>query len=394
MKKFVCINLIWLVFLSGCWDIVELDESIMVLGVGLSKTDENEYNIVVEATAPSAVAPTEGASAKGRSILLEVKSKTLFDAAREVIRIAKRRLFFTHAHVWIIHSDLATDEDVLYFLDILRREQMLRLNSFLFVTDETPKDIFSVAPIFSNIISEQLTSAMEFVDYVSDYPAVRAREFFRMLLNPIKNGYLPYVRNTLQSNEIHTEFTGAGIFNEGKLVGKLNLRETFGLLWLNDETQGGNITISKDGDKTSFKLLKGKTKIKPHLDGERLQVDIHVKARGKLADQNVRHVESINEWIKQFSELIEERIEKDMRHALHILQHDLKTDATAIGLNVYRKQPDAFKQVSDRWDEVFADADVRIHVETIILDKGLIERPGYRQEKPLKKNPYQLNKGR
>src|SRR5699024_11861588 len=111
----------------------------------------------------------------------------------------------------------------LYFLDILRRELMLRLNSYLFVTDEEPIYVFSVDTIFSNIISEQLTSGMEFVDYVSDYPSVRAREFFRMMLNPVRNGYLPNIRNIKQQDEIHTEFTGAAIFNEGKLVGRLNL---------------------------------------------------------------------------------------------------------------------------------------------------------------------------
>src|SRR5699024_7286654 len=115
MKKFICIGLILPLILSGCGDVVELDEAMMVPGIGISKTDEQEYNIIVEAVAPSDVAPTE-MSMKGRSSLLEAKSQTLFDAAREVIRIAKRRLFFTHANVWVIHSDLAADEDALYFL--------------------------------------------------------------------------------------------------------------------------------------------------------------------------------------------------------------------------------------------------------------------------------------
>src|SRR5699024_2967925 len=393
MKKFICIGLILPLLLSGCWDVVELDEAIMVLGIGISKTDDQEYNIIVEAVAPSDVAPTE-MSMKGRSILLEVKSQTLFDAAREVIRIAKRRLFFTHANVWVIHSDLAADEDALYFLDILRREQMLRLNSYLFVTDEEPIDVFSVDPIFSNIISEQLTSVMEFVDYVSDYPSVRAREFFRMMLNPVRNGYLPNIRNIKQHDEIHTEFTGAAIFNEGKLVGRLNLKETFGLLWLNDETQGGNISLSSGGEDASFKLLQGKTTVEDELDGENLDVDLYVEAERKLADQNVHYVESINEWIDTFSQAISNRIENDMQNTLNKLQDELKTDATLIGLNVYRKQPDAFKKVSDRWDEIVADAEVGIHVDTKIFDKGLIERPGYHQEKPMKQNPYNLNKGR
>src|SRR5690625_4456349 len=206
-RIFVASLLVLFLLLSGCWDSVEIDESIMVVGIGVSKLDD-EYEIVLEAIAPADVNPSES-SIEGENVLLETKSETLYDAAREIIRIAKRRLFFTHAEVWVIHSDLAAEEDMLKFLDILRREQMLRLNSFIFISNNQPKDIFSTDFTFSNILSEELISGIEFSNYVSDYPSVRARDYFKRMLSPLRTGYLPTIEIFEQNDETLSRLTGS-----------------------------------------------------------------------------------------------------------------------------------------------------------------------------------------
>lgn len=381
--------IIFLVFLSGCWDSVELDESIMVVGIGLSKKD-NKYDIVIEALAPSAISPTETAI-EGRSIILKGTSETLFDAARDVIKTAKRRLFFTHAEVWVIHNELAAEEDMLQFLDILRREQMLRLNSFLFVTDKDPEEILTTHSTFSNIISEELISGLEYVRYTSDYPSVKARDYFKMLLSPLRNGYLPFITTVEQNNEILSQFIGSAIFKDGQMVGQLDEHESFGLLWLNNEIQGGNITVTINDEKASFKLIRGDTDIHTQLTEDQLTVDINVSAEGTLADQNL-YVESINEWIKDFSQLISEQIADDINRSLQKLQKEFRTDATYIGINVYRKQPHLFNKVKEDWDDIFAEANIQVNVDTKVINKGLIEQPGYHFEKPGRHNPYQLQK--
>ena len=373
--------------LSGCWDSVELDESIMVVGVGVDKDDDG-YNFIIEAIAPSDISPTE-LTIEGDSILLEAKSETFFNAARDIIRIAKRRLFFTHTDVWVIDADLAMNEDVLSFLDIIRREQMLRLNSYLFISDDPPKEIFSTDYTFSKILSEELLSGVEYAEYVSDYPSVRARDFFKRLLSPLRSGYLPTIKTIEQNGKKLSQLTGSAIFNSGYMVGKLNARESLGLMWLNDEVQGGSITLSFDDDsKASFKLIRSKVNIDTKLDGNDLTVDMHVKAEGNLADQFVQ-VESINEWIKNFEKKVSEHIQEDIRLALQKLQNEYNTDATLIGVNAYRKQTKQFNQVIDHWDDVFSEATINLKVDTKVTDKGLIEGPGYQDQKQNK--IYQFN---
>src|SRR5690625_2884767 len=150
--KYMMIILFTLI-ITGCWDSVELDETIMVVGVGVSK-DKYDYHVVFEVISPSEVNDTSGEIIH-KSELLEIKSNSLKDASRELISFAKRRLFFTHTNIWIIHEEIAKSEDILIFLDILRRDNMIRLNSHLFITNVLPKEIFSTDNIFSEISSEE-----------------------------------------------------------------------------------------------------------------------------------------------------------------------------------------------------------------------------------------------
>src|SRR5690625_1765759 len=375
-----------IILLSGCWDSVELDESIMVVGVGISKQDD-EYQIIFEAITPSEINPDE-MTVEGESTLLQTKGSTLFDAAREIIRIAKRRLFFTHAEVWIIQSDLASEEDMLLFLDVLRREQMLRLNSFLFISNDEPAEIFTSDFTFSNILSEELISGIEFNEYVSDYPAVRARDFFKRLLSPLRTGYLPTIQTTKQNEKVLSQLSGSAIFKKGKMVGVLNPSESSGLKWLNNEVHGGNITVKVGDSAASFKLINGNMGLETQLQGDKLTVDIDIKAEGSLADQIIQ-VNSLDEWIDKFKDKVNQSIKADIHKALQKLQKEYKTDATLIGLETYRKQPDQFNQVQDKWDDVFAEATIHIHVDTVINNKGLIDSPGYQFPEQKQRNPHQ-----
>lgn len=390
--KYMMIILFTLI-ITGCWDSVELDEAIMVVGVGVSK-DKDDYHVVFEVISPSEVNDTSGEIIH-KSELLEIKSNSLKDASRELISFAKRRLFFTHTNIWIIHEEIAKSEDILIFLDILRRDNMIRLNSHLFITNVLPKEIFSTDNIFSEISSEEILSSVEYAKYVSRYPTGKTRDFMRSMLSPLNNGLLPTITTIKDDGKILSKLTGAAVFKEGKMVGQLNERDTFGLLWVNKEAEGGTITISNDeiGGNASLKLKNSHINLETELQGETLFVYIHAKAVGSLADQQIK-TSSIDKWSKTFAEKISEKIEADIESTLNKLQKEFKTDVTNIGRQTYRQQVHEFNKVKDNWGNVFSNAKVLIDVETVITDKGLIEEPGYQPAEKNKQKIYRFKRNK
>lgn len=387
MKKNSCfILLLNMLLLSGCWDSTELEESSMVLGIGVSKQDE-EYQLVIEAIHPPEVKPSD-APGEGESIILETKAKTLPDAVREMTRVSKRRNLFTHTEVWIINSNLAKDENILEFLDLLRREDMMRLNSYLIITNEDPIDVFSSDPLFNEIITEGIVAGLEYKSYVSGYPEVRTKDFVKMLKTPLNNGYLPFIKIVEEKDKILREFEGTAIFKEMKMAGLLNSVETEGLLWLNDRYERGIISI-EDGDiSASYRVLNSDTDINLNWNSNYFDAEFQVHIEGDLAELKNLQVDSLNEWMKYFENKIEKQIENKMKATLQKLQNDLETDATPLGLRAYRSYPEQFNQVSKDWNDFFSEATIKVNVDAKVTRKGFINDSSEDSKKQKNKIPY------
>src|SRR5690606_17173575 len=117
----------FLFLLMGCWSSQELDNSALVHGIGLDKSD-GKLRISVEIIKPTGASEQgggEGGGGNGQHILLERDADSIIQGTRALIRDAKRRLYFDHARLWVIGEELAK-EDFIGYLDESRRDQMFR----------------------------------------------------------------------------------------------------------------------------------------------------------------------------------------------------------------------------------------------------------------------------
>lgn len=366
---------------SGCWDSIELDKSTMVTGVGLG-LEEDKIVFSIETLTPT----SEASSLKetgGSHIVLSKNVDTLLEGSRELIRITKRRVFFSHAQAWIIQDELASKQNLSLLLDVLKREQMLRLNSYIFITGGKPADILNSSPLYNNVSSVELVSGLEQIQFTSDYPAVKARQLFKWLMGPTGNGFLPIVETVNQGGKTLTEITGTAILKDGKLVGTLSPHESSGFLWLVQEAKGGYITLKLNQGKSSVEIYQGKTDINPTLEGENLSVNVNIKVNATLSGQILTIDEPIDQWMIKIGNMASQNIKQHVEAALTKLQKEFKTDATSIGVETYRRQPQAFRKVQDRWDEIFSNAKINVKAHVAMKRKGLSEYP----EKPLKQKP-------
>lgn len=381
-KRILCL-LPLLFLLSGCWSNVEINETVMAVGTGFNKKDD-ELKITVEIMKPEISA--SGQSVK--SMLIEETGPTVLEVARKLIRQAKRRVVFTHNRVWIIQESVAKDT-IIVPLDILKRDQMLRLNSFIFVTPKDPKIILSTPTLIENLVSMELASSMEFVKYTAEFIPMDLESFFESLAGPMHSTVVPIITNRkISEKEWLTELVGSAVIKGDKMIGKLTSNETEGLQWLRGAKKGGALTTKIDGKYASFEVNKVSVECNPELKKSKLDVTYVIKAKGFLGDMPPNQVVDEN-FIGEFEDRIEQELIKTLRNTLEILQKELKTDVTNIGLDTYRKYPGQWKELQKQWHEkTFADADIKLDVQVIVSHKGLSKRSlGGTHEKP-QYNPY------
>jgi len=385
MKRMLILILSTL-FLSGCWSSLELDDTALVYGLGLSKQND-KLLATVEVIRPGD-ADGEGAAA-GESIILEIEADTLIEASRELIRVVKRRLSWEHNRVWIINEELARDEELIGYLDSGRRDEMFRINSYIFVTKDDPIDILSTPTLYDDLSSGEIVSALGKRQFLSGFADVRFYDLFKHLEGPLPHGYLPMINKIDNSEQTYTEINGTAVLKDGKMIGELTDLETVGLNVLHNEAEGGYTKVDVPGGKVSLEILTSETTIEPVLRENELEVDIDVAIHATLAD-NITTKEVTEEWISQVEEKNSQTSKNFIEMVLEKLQEEHKTDITGIGMETYRKYPKEWKHVKDDWDDIFSEAEISIDVTTTIDHQGLIHKSLERNHERPFNNPYQF----
>lgn len=377
-----------LLLLTGCWNNQEIDNEALVHGVGMNKSgDEFIFNVeIIKPGTHFGQSPSEEQGA-GEHIILDIESDSLLNGARELIRKAKRRLYFGHTRVWIIGEKMAK-ENSLRTLDVIRRDQMNRINSYVFITKNDPREILNTPTLYENLSAIEVVSALEQTKFISEYTPIKLYELFRLAEGPLKNAYVPMIKVTEDAGQMITELDGTAVIKNEKMVGRLTPDESMGLTWLLNQVEGGSITVGLDrNEKVALEITKSKTKIEPHLNGENLNVGVTVNIEGTLGDNITPH-DPTEHWFKEIEEKISNKVEHDIRSTLNKLQDDLKTDITCIGIKTYRKYPKEWQNIHSQWNEVFSNASISLNVNVNFDHQGLIQKSIKNREKKPNNVPF------
>lgn len=309
-----------------------------------------------------------------RNKVITLRANSFFEASRNLIRLIKRRLVYTHTDAWIFGKRLSRSDKFLPVLTVLQRDQIMRPRSYMFITKEPPTNILEAMPIYDELVPAELFTASKNFKFSTMFLPVRVEDFFDRIEGPLRTAVLPIITLHEEEKQTLAELLGTAIINKDKMVGELNQKETFGFLWLIDELQNGIITIQDEHSKgeISAKLQGGKTAITPILKDGKLRADITIHTDAIISDYP-SEVTMTKERIKDLEREVSAEINKNVKHTLVKLQKEYKTDATNIGKLTYRKFPKEWHRVKDHWNKVFTNAEISVTVHTTIINTGMSE---------------------
>ncbi|TMN22944.1 Ger(x)C family spore germination protein [Lentibacillus cibarius] len=384
--------------LAGCWSNQELDDTVLVEGVGIGKGTNGDLQLVVELIKPTGQTGGSESEEQGSelSLVLDNTGDTLLEIARDFIRYSKRRLNFTHSLIWIVENDLAKKKEFTKALDILRRDKMLRLNSFLFISeaDSDLTDILSTPTLYEDLTSTELVSALEQTQFSMHYATIKLREFYELLEEPINSAYVPVIKTKQVGEQTITVIEGTAVIRDNRMIGKLNLRETIGLKWLLERVKGGTVSVStgEKGKKAGIEISDTNTTLKTRMEEGQLQAQVNVEVEGTLSDNMTDG--NINEaFFKEVEQKVSKDIKQTIQDTLDTLQNDFKADITGIGVKLYQTHPKQWNAVASDWhNDIFPNADISVHVDTNLTHQGLINESIDQNSRKPHNNPYRFGK--
>lgn len=375
--------LIWgmtLIFLTGCWNRVEINDIAIVTAIGLDLVEDDKLRLTLQVAVPSKLVTGGTGGSGGKStIVISETGASVSEAYRNIQGKLSRRIFFSQSRVLLIGEDLAK-KGVFHIVDFHTRYAEPRINSFIMFTKGKASKIINSMPKFENISAEETRELAK----MSVGLKVYVRDFLNMLLT---EGLEPFASQfTLEPLEVYTKnkseetqtVNGIAVFRGDKLAGWMNERETRGLLWLRNEIKAGVVTIKlpdeKGGGNISMEIVRAETDIVPNLKGGEIKLDVDVVTELSVIENDSKFNLMETKAIEEIQKFADDEIRKRIELVIDKAQKEYDSDIFGFGQSIYKKYPKEWNTYyKENWEKEFAQTQVVIHSKVLVRRIGLIK---------------------
>jgi spore germination protein KC len=360
--KVFCLSILIAMFLTGCWDQVELEErtSVVAFTVDINQKNPKLLDLSMQIPIPiKIVGAGGGGSAQGGREAVKVMTgsgSTISEAKQNIQKNLNQRLFFGHTRVVAISSEVAKT-DISDFVDNLRRFPQIRRLLVPVVVPGRASRILEKDPKLEQIPVMYIKEMMESGAKIHLIPDISLGEFF---INMSDSSIHP-IMNMVTPSDNGFKWSGVAIFNGPKMVGQLNDEMVWAYMNLRENNPGGDIKIPCFDEKEKYSVFharKAKTKVKVEKKNNQIhayyQVDVEGDIRESECNIDFNNEEIINKIQKSAAEVYEARARKMIQY----VQKDIRADAIGLGFIVRARYPEIWRAVN--WEQEFPN--VQIHV--------------------------------
>jgi len=357
------------VFMASCWDAKQLDNLYLVYGIGIDISQENLARYLV-----TVAAPTVPPEAKEPKIEISSEGTSLRNAQDNIQNKASRRITYANTKIFFIGEEVAK-RGIERHIDSLLRDPEGRGTIRLLVTEGRAVDLMQIDPPGAPLVSLYITDMLRQGHETSTIPFITLRRFNNALRTDGVEPVIPFLKYGNKSNEFL--INNISLFNEDKMIGKLDGIESVAFMVLTGEVKDGFMTLSypvgnmDEHPVLSLRILSGKSQIRTETKDSK----IHIYHKISL-------VANISEYTSSESAFDEKIIESMERTAnLHLesicnelilkLQNQYTNDNIGYGRYVKANHPEIFD--ADNWNEQFSKATIHVKANVRIQMVGTMQ---------------------
>lgn len=385
MRYKTTVIVLCLVLLTGCWSRRELNQLLIVLGVGIDWED-GEYLVSFQVVNPSEISAQKRGGERPPSTLYQGRGKTIFEAARYLTAEAPRKVYMGHLQLYVIGETLAR-KGITDFIDNAFRDNENRLDYNIVVARgmkaETLLKLYTpVEKLPSYNMQQSLKTSQK---SWSPTAAVTLDEVlnklsgdgFELALTGIKIVGDPEFGETKKNVEYFLpptrfRYSGIAVFKHDQLIGWLNEQESKGYTDITDNLDSTPINLPCDDHKyMGIEITSSDAKLKTKVVNGVPEVTVHIHSEANVVDRTCRDIDLIDpQVIKQLEDqtrqVIQSNIEATVKRA-----KEMKSDIVGFGSMLGKEHPAYWKTVKDAWnDDMFLQTKVNYAVEAVIRNTG------------------------
>lgn len=381
-KKFlILIIVLLLIFINtGCWNYREIEALGLVAGVAVDRNPtNNNYILTVQ------ILNTESTSTQN---LIKVENyteegETIFFTVRKIIQIVGKKLYWSHAKVLILSTEIAR-EGLSSTIDWFIRDSEPRPNMWILISREkTAKEILinqssdgKATAFILNKIIESHSISHRFVD--NDLWRF-SRSIITKDIDTLAPGVSLYKENSSRTDVIVED---TAVFSKDKLVGWLVGGDNIYLELLRNTSVTGIIRLlSANNTKTNITLefFDNKTFTKPEYKNGQFTINILLKP--VIAIDEISSVEdAVDKNSIKFQRQVNAYMEQRITNFILKSQKKFNADIFGYKKEVMIKYPAIWKRMSAIDPDIFNKFNFSVKVDSTIKGSGKTNTPLKPQE--------------
>jgi len=374
------IVLLCLTTLTSCWSRRELNELLIVLGVGLD-WENGEYLASFQVVNPSEISAQRRGGDRPPTTLYQGRGKTMLDAARSLTAEAPRKVYMGHLQFYVISEKLAK-KGISGFIDNPLRDNEHRLD-------------FNVV-VARGIKAADILKLYTPLEKLPTYSMLHSLETSEKNWAPTVSITMDDVLNRLSNNGIDLTMTGIKLigsleeaerktnvetflpgsrfryngiaaFRGDKLVGWLNEQESKGYTDISDKLQSTSIELPCGEDLyTGIEITDSKSKLESRMVEGTPEITINIRSQGNVNERtchsiNLTDPKTITDLQNQTIRTIQGNAEAAVKRS-----KSMKSDYLGFGSLIAKNHPKYWKTVEQNWNEIHLQK-VKIHYKIKML---------------------------
>ncbi len=359
---------------TGCWNYKEIDELSIVAGVAIDKGEDNEFQMTVEIIQIGSARDT-----KKTSKIVMVEGKTMFDAARNLISLSGKRLYWSHAKVIILSKEIAS-EGVIKVVDWYNRDAETRGEAKILISGEaSAKEILTYEGTTEDIKTFVLDNIIQDQESLSKAPIMDILKFDIESKTKMISTVIPVVNFNKLNGKVVPQVMGTAIIKNDKLLGFLNDEETKDLLFIRNEIKGGilveEMQTGSDLTSVSLEIFKSKTKVTPVVNGNDIKINLDIETIASIGEIGGKENFIDDEGREELEESAANSLKKRIGFLINKVQSEYDADIFGFGQKLREDKIQEWKRVANNWEGVFQNLRVNVKTKVHIKNSAILSAP-------------------
>ena len=342
-KLLLSITLTWSVFLTGCWDRIELQERAFVMVAGIDKYDpeksdmpeedkvkkNEESRLKMTYLLPKFSAVKEAEEGKNSRQLLTSVGKTPYMTTRQLTLRQDNQPFFQHMKAVVLGVDLLKNKD--YFLELLdglERQDEISRKLHIFIAEDQASDILKTESLLKPL-SYKLQGMSEEKLGTNVFIPITLEE---AITSTVKGATL-IPKITASKTEI--KVGGSAVIKNDRFINWLGEEETKAVAFIRGDVKQDIVEIDFKGVTMPFIIKSLKQKKKTRVEDGKIHIDVKLTIAGDIQQYKVKEYPRLTDMklIEEIEKEINKKIKTDLEKVIYILQDEMNADV--ININRY-----------------------------------------------------------